>query len=251
MNPKELERLLQVTAANTTYPATPDLTNSVLARIAATSPKPQPRLRPSMPKPLFATLLLLALISIAALLVTPSRDAIARLFGVDGSKIEVVPVLPTPSTITTPVRADGPRPIGTPLPLSEIAEAVGFEPALPTTGDPPLQSSVLFYGDQAVVVVQYADFDLWQARLQQGASFGKLADEESILVELSVNSEPATWLSGGQHFVRYLDPEGNPIAGSDRTVNRSTLIWRTPNAFYRLETDLSLAEALRIAETLP
>ena len=251
MNHKELERLLQVTAAKTAYPATPDLTNSVLARIAGTSPKPQPRLRPSTPKPLVALLLLLALISIAALLVTPSRDAIARFFGVEGSKIEVVPVLPTPAIITTPVRADSPRPIGTPLPLGDIAEAVGFEPALPATADLPLQSSVLFYGDQAVVVVQYADFDLWQARLQQGATFGKLALPDSVLLELTVNGDPATWLSGGTHFVHYLDSDGNPVAGSSRTVNRSTLIWRTPHAFYRLETDLPLAEALRIAESLP
>ena len=39
--------------------------------------------------------------------------------------------------------------------------------------------------------------------------------------------------------------------GHTRTVSRDTLIWRTDFAFYRVETTLSLDEAIRIAETLP
>jgi hypothetical protein len=41
------------------------------------------------------------------------------------------------------------------------------------------------------------------------------------------------------------------IPESFRQVDRSTLIWRTDAAFYRIETDLPMEDAIRIAETLP
>ena len=252
MNNNELEKLLRVTATKTVYPATPDLTGAVLAGVAATRRQRQLRRHPAiLSTPALVGLLLVALVSLGALLITPSREAIARFFGVEGSAIEVVPALPTPATITLPSSPNGPRPVGTPLSLSEIAAVAGFELGQPPAADALLEASVLFYGDQAVVVLQYADYDLWQAQLQQAATFGKQVLPESILLELTVNREPAIWLSGGNHFVHYLDPDGNSIPGSSRTVGRSTLVWRTTIAFYRLETNLSLAEALRIAETLP
>jgi hypothetical protein len=38
---------------------------------------------------------------------------------------------------------------------------------------------------------------------------------------------------------------------SDRVVERNTLVWRTDTFFYRIETNMSLEDTLRIAETLP
>jgi hypothetical protein len=51
--------------------------------------------------------------------------------------------------------------------------------------------------------------------------------------------------------VEYVDENGVASQESSRMVERSTLIWRTDAALYRLETDLSLDDAVTIAETLP
>ena len=42
-----------------------------------------------------------------------------------------------------------------------------------------------------------------------------------------------------------------PRDGFLLAAGRSTLIWRTEHALYRMETDLPLDEARAIAETLP
>jgi hypothetical protein len=59
----------------------------------------------------------------------------------------------------------------------------------------------------------------------------------------------ARWLTG-EHLV-YYTLNGQFVEGSQRTVIRNTLVWRTPTAFYRLETSMRLDEALQIARTLP
>ena len=51
--------------------------------------------------------------------------------------------------------------------------------------------------------------------------------------------------------LEYVDESGIASQESSRMVERSTLIWRTDAALYRLETDLPLEEAAAVAETLP
>jgi hypothetical protein len=131
-----------------------------------------------------------------------------------------------------------------------LPRLAGYAAALPEVADPRLRSTLIFYGNQPVLVHYYARFDLWETRLPQRASFGKRTETGSVQ-EVFVNGENANWLSGGEHVVYYTLPDGTVYAGSNRIVTRSTLIWRTDAFFYRIETDLSLEEALRIAETLP
>lgn len=51
--------------------------------------------------------------------------------------------------------------------------------------------------------------------------------------------------------MRFLDADGETIAGTERAVDRDTLIWRNGETFYRLGTDLPRAAAVAIAESLP
>ncbi|MGE0686970.1 MAG: hypothetical protein AB7P33_09515, partial [Dehalococcoidia bacterium] len=193
-----------------------------------------------------------------ALAVEPSREAIARFFGVKGSTIEVVPEGAIPTPLPSPTFAPGGglvrevplSQVATPTPLGSIAAAAGFDALLPAGQGAPLRSFVVSLGSDRVVLLQFETFDLWEARLEQEASFGKGITAGSVSEELTVGGEPAYWLSGSPHYVQYIDSRGVRIEASLRVVERSTLIWRTDAAFYRIETSLPRDEAVRIASTL-
>ena len=248
MTDQTLERLLASTAASVEYPATPDLRAAVASRIAgADAAEARPGWRPS-----FALAALLLAVIVAAFAVAPSREAIGRFFGVEGSKIEVQPTALPGTTATPPPTV----PTGTyqglrPVSLQELRGMMPFPVALPDTGERLWQAYHVSYGGQPVAVLSYESFDLWQTQLRQEAFFAKGIAPDSILVETEVGDETATWLSGPSHTVAYYAAPNVVIAESFRQVERSTLIWRTDAAFYRIETDLPMEGAIRIAETLP
>jgi hypothetical protein len=280
----DIEGMLRLTAAATRYPETPDmqwrvsewlaspetsgrtltlnrfalLASRALSRPGERGPELNRRVRAGI-RPALAALLVALLAVAVALAMTPSREAIARLLGVQGSTIEVVPAgtIPTPVATATFVPGGGPIfpvPLGniaTPTPLEAIGASTGFEAKLPAGQSRARASFVVAMGSDRVVLLQFDDFDLWEARLEQEANFGKSIEANSIREELTVNGEPATWLSGTPHFVYYTDSRGIRIEGSMRLVEHSTLIWRTDYAFYRIETALPKDEALKIAATLP
>lgn len=251
MTDRELERLLLTTASGVRYPSTPDLTDRVLAGISALASRREVVFRPFLVPVPTVVLAALVLSVVLVLAVSPAGDAVARFFGVEGSKIERLPPAPPGVTATPLPTPEGLGATAKPVSLTEAAAAAGFAPGLPSGQGDPQGVYLIRYGTQAVVVLRYEDFDLWQAQLQQNASFGKLISPESVVQDVSVRGEPATWLTGGPHFVSYILPNGEGLRESLRTVDRNTLIWRTAKVFYRMETDLSLEEALHIAERLP
>jgi hypothetical protein len=206
-----------------------------------------------------AALLVAAIAVVAALAVGPSREAIARFLGVKSSTIEVVPAGSIPTPVPAATSAAGGAPslpaplatIATPVPLGAMGAAAGFEARVPPGRGQPLASYVIALGSDRVVLLQFDGFDLWETRLAQEATFGKAIPPGSVYEDLSVRGNAAVWLSGATHYVYYRDSRGALIRESERTVERSTLIWRTDYAFYRIETGLSRDEAVRIAETLP
>jgi hypothetical protein len=248
---RSLERLLSETARNVEFPLTPDLSARVAVSLRERVPRRTGVMRPALSLALLATVLILVL----ALAITPSRDAIARLFGVEGSRVVFLPT-PRPGEIATPFPTPVPaftpdaRDVS-PVDVNELPALAGFAAALPAVDEARLDSSLLFYGHDPVVVHHYPSFDLWQSRLDGYASFGKLAPPWLRVREVDVGVWAGMWLSGGEHYVSYVDSSGRQIMASQRTVERSTLIWRTDAFFYRIETDLGLTDALRIAETLP
>ena len=138
-----------------------------------------------------------------------------------------------------------------PSTLEDAAALAGFEPALPN-GEEPNAVYTVDYGESTGIILRYDDFDLWQ--VDGGTfegSFGKEVPATGSIQDLIVNGVPATWISGGPHFVEYVDENGVASQASSRLVERNTLIWRTDAALYRLETDLPLEDAVAIAETLP
>jgi hypothetical protein len=221
----------------------------VLSRIAGASPRRQPRTPAPFGIAAAAAVAAVVVIAGAALAVPGSRSAIAEFFGIEGSRIERLPAPPPGATATPLPRAEDIRGVATPLTLSDVPAFGGVDPALPDGYGEP---SAIYGFDFAIqfIVLQYPEFDLWEGR-PDGATVEKGLPEGTLLEDTTVNGVPARWVSEGSHVVRFVDDTGAVVAGSQRTVDRNTLIWRTEYAFYRIETGLPLEDALEIAESLP
>src|SRR3990172_3332758 len=242
--------MLERAAASVQYPSTPQLRARVLARIAAPPIEARER-RPAWALPALAAAISLVAAAGASLAVPGSREAIADFFGIEGSKLEP---LPRPPVGTTPTPFPTPQDIDSgAVPSSlEQARTRAFDPALPGRQQPDAVYLVQ-YGVATGVILRFADFDLWEVD-GDGAfegGFGKGAPAGVTITDTTVNGHPARWIGGGPHFVEYYDADGHRVSETARTVERNTLIWRTDFALYRLETDLSLEDALAIAESLP
>jgi hypothetical protein len=258
------EEAVRRIAARAAYPPTPQLRARVLDAIAAGRASAPSRTRQLAPSPIlrFAIVasIAAAVVAIAVALSVPSsRSAIAEFFGIEGSRIELLPT-PAPGVTPTPFPTPGGiESYATPSSLDGVQRDLGFSVALPAVeGGPPAVYVAVYFG--FAVVLRYDAFDLWEVRLAGGTIgkgvpaddvFAKAVGGGTKIEDLTIKARPATWISGGAHIVRFIDADGREVAASVRTVGRNTLIWRTDDFFYRLETDLSEAEAIRIANSLP
>jgi hypothetical protein len=88
---------------------------------------------------------------------------------------------------------------------------------------------------------------LYILNLDQGA-FGAKFQVESLQGTV-VNGEPAYWVEG-QHMLSFYDANGQVEIQHARLVEGNTLIWTADDVTYRLETVLTLEEAVRMAESM-
>jgi len=248
--PRWDERLLDGVAADLEWPRTPDLRVRVVASVedapaSASRWWPRPGLAVAAAV-LFALVLLLA--------VEPARTAVAEFFGlVEGERIEFLPPPPPGETATPLPAAVGIQEYGERATLPDLRDALDFAPALPGgVGEPDAVYLIRDAHFAAIAVLAYERFDLWQTRFTDFGYFGKGIPPSTFIEQLKVGEQPAYWIAGGNHILRFVDTDGQEIAGSQRTVDRNTLVWQGPSGTtYRIETDLPLADALAIAETLP
>ena len=72
---------------------------------------------------------------------------------------------------------------------------------------------------------------------------------ESALRVISVGDSPAFWIAGGQHELRYLDPEGRTRRDTTRLA-ANTLLWERDGVTFRLESRLDREAAVELAHDL-
>ncbi len=239
--------LLLRAAADAAYPATPPLRSTVEAHVATRGVSPT---SPSPARRAFAPLAALGVaagVILAVFVVPTSRSAVADFFGIEGSRIDILPTATAPTPFPTPQDIDA---NAVPSTIEQAAVLAGFSPAL-LEGTSPSRVYTVSYGAEHGVILRYPEFDLWQ--VGEGSFegyFDKGVPSDVVVTDLIVAGVPGTWITGGPHFVLYHngtdDGQGEP-----RTVERNTLIWRTDAALYRIETLLPIEEALAIADTLP
>jgi hypothetical protein len=255
-----MEELLVQAARSVDYPSTPDIAAAVRARLAAHQAA-CPRTRPVAPRwvrPLAAGLAVLAVGLVVALSASSgAREALAEFLGlrVRGERVAI---------LTPPAGGAGATPFASPVALeyyatpvasTELEALVGFEPQQPAGSRELLGTYVIDYDGLQVAVLQFDEFDLWQVNLDRALFDKEVPFFEKgvrLLAETSVNGQPAWWIEGGGHIMRFVGSDGTVVAGSERTVDRNTLAWRSASGMnYRMETDLQMQEAVAIAQTLP
>lgn len=257
-----LEERLSRLGRETAYPPTPDLASTVRRRIQDERLVPGRgglvgRLRLLRP----ASLALIALLVLAG-------TAVAAGLIIGGLRIIFVEQLPSvpPTVSARPGEAPGARlGLGSTSTIAEAQQALGFEvlvPRSPRLGEPdavylhPTAADgmvSLVYGERegiaagadgvAVLVTEFrADVDETLVK--------KVAESGSTVERVRVGVPSGYWISGRPHVFLYRLPSGE-IAEEQMRLVGNTLIWQREGLLLRLESDLSLRDAIELAESIP
>ncbi|MGW5055279.1 hypothetical protein [Actinokineospora sp. NPDC004072] len=214
-------------------PAPPDLTAAVMARVAAEPRPARLRLRALRRRAVAGGLAALVL---AGALTPPVRAAVVEWLGIGA--VQIQPGVGDPPTSAPP------PPTAAGLSLAEARALAGFPVAVPARlGEP---DSAAVSADGHVVSLSWRDGAI---RLDQVA--GTLAPYFTKLVydrvrHTTVRGEAALWLATPHELV-VVAPSGERV--EPPRLAGATLIWQSGGVTFRLEGELTLAEALAIAES--
>lgn len=229
----DLETGLRELGTRLDVPPTPDVTTAVLNRLD--DPAPARRRVPRLVTAVIAALLALA----TAMVVSPAvRAAVFDLLRIGGVEIHQNEPAPPAPTIEAPL--PGERDVS----LTDAREAVDFTLRLPTDlGEP---DAVRVTGDR-VVTMAFGDVRIDQFDGGLDSIFQKFTTADDIH-QVSVGDRPGIWVDR-PHIVLYTDEHGTTHEEAARLAG-TTLIWEDDGVTYRVEGDLTEAEALAIAESL-
>lgn len=245
----ELERLARAVV----YPDTPSMASAVRRRLEAdveATPRAWwPRLggRPALALAAIAAAVVLAL-ALGAW--SPGREAVADFF----DRLRIFQSEESPEGL--------PRDIsGTPVSQSQAEIALGFVLKRPTYPQglelervlleefPGFRAGVLFY--KAPDGSTFALFETEGVVAKELPSAGARGEvpEGTAAEPVSGLGREAYWLEGVR-IVTYGNDQGDLIRISRRVTDANTLVWDDGEAIYRIEGDLSMAEAIAIALSL-
>lgn len=252
------------------YPRTPDVAGPVMRRLRVSGGKGERREgRPRFGSRRLAwSLVVILVLCSSLLLIPPARAAIlefiqigvVRIFRAEPTPpappqqelpVTMVPVTATPAATSQPL-----IPI-----LGELAGEMTLEEAQQRVEYPiRLPSYPSELGSPDRVFVQDADGDMtilvWIDRQDPDEvlmslhflppdSWAIKKVEPALIQETTVNGQRAVW-TVGPYPLKYSDGNIDFV----RLINGHVLIWSEEDITYRLETDLSLEEAVRVAESL-
>jgi hypothetical protein len=254
---QQWETVVRETAHDYPYPPTPDIAGSIRSRLD------RPRISPYRRLAVAATLIVVVL---GGLLAVPEvRAAILEALRIGGITIFVGETPTTTPEATTTIVVRTPRPTMTPfieptpilsvldLPgettLVEARSQASFDILLPAYPEDLGDPQRVFLQDLGGAVVTLVWLDEGSVRLSL-----QVLDERVVgskydpgdYRRTTVHGELAAWLTG-DHILAFFGGRGGDFI---RQIERNVLIWEEDGITYRLETDASLAEAVRIAESL-
>ena len=260
----DLERSLSELADRLEIPGGDRLVDDVVRRIG------QPgRHRPTHRRTLVPTVALAALVALLIVAVPGARHAVARWLGFDSVRIEPGVTVPTtaastslPGATDTVVASTVAQPdLGLGASVS-MAEAISFtglpDPTAALLGE-PLSIHVVQPPDSGQIVVVYGPSDLVPqssvtgvgalvsvipAQLREGL-FAKTLGTTSTVTAVDVNGANGFWIEGAPHQLFY--ESNGAIVPDTLRLATNTLLWQRGDIVFRLEADIPLATALRIA----
>jgi hypothetical protein len=230
----DLERRLVGLGASLELPPAADVVPTVLARLPA-RPRRRLRGRRTLAVVLAATLLLAG----GAMAVAPTRNAILRLLGLRGVRIERVPQLP-PVPGRTRLR------LGQRIPLARARHAAGFTALLPPGApaaylghDVPGGRISLLIG--RVLIIEF--------RGTATPFIFKIVGPGTTVKLVQVSGHPGVYLSGAPHEVLFQAQTGQ--VRSDRVrLAGNVLIWQQGPLTIRIEGTRTLGQARALARSL-
>jgi hypothetical protein len=256
------EKRLTSIAGGMEYPHTPDIAGSVTARFHSAT---RPRFRLSS-KAVAWSLTIILLLCSSLMLIPPARAAIlefiqigiVRIFPRSGGPITEPTRTPTSSSgaplTTTPQVSDLPilsQIVGkTTLPnaQNQVEYAILLPTYPPNLGDPDYVYVQDAEGDMTILVwldPQDPGKVLMSLHFIPEGSWAIDKMHPQTIEATTVNGKRALWTIGP-----YLLKVYNKELESVRLVTGHVLIWAEGEITYRLETDLSLEEAVKVAESL-
>jgi hypothetical protein len=242
----ELELALVDLGRHVEHPATPELAPRVRQRLAE---GPTPRFAPGGRRALLIALAVLAVAIGAVMAVPQTRAAILEFFHLRGVTIERVGELPT-----VPVNDDFNKLlVGRPVTLEEAEELVSFDIVVPEAlGDP----DGIYYQDSppgGMVSLVYGTlenprvlFTQFRATVDQ-VIYKKVAATTRIQ-PVQIDGRQGYFLSGDPHDFAYYDADQQFRQELVRLAG-NTLLWERGLVTLRLEADITLQEALKIARS--
>ncbi len=251
-----IEPRLQALAKEFQYPPSPSVTDAVMTRLRKTMT--HSRVNRQLAWALTMIIVLLA----GIMAVPPVRAAVLEFIQIGIVRIFPAPIESSVPTIETPVTST-PAPIQSSLiPLLEaLAGETTLESARNIIDFPiPLPSYPSDLGEPDRVFLQDADgwmvILVWldphqpdqiqiSLHLIEAGSWTIQKFQPTIVNEASVNGMRAIWTVGDYPLILR-----NGDAQFTRMIDGHVLIWEENKITYRLETNLDLAEAIRIAESL-
>jgi hypothetical protein len=265
------EARFRTTASALPYPPTPDVAGAVRRRLAAESARPAPRAFVTR-RPRLAWAIAVVVLLVAGLLAVPEvRAGLLQFLQVGAVRIFLVAPSPTPSeaeVIVTALPGTGTlaptaTPPPTPPPVSSLLDLAGETtledararfgfpialPAYPSGLGPPDRVFLQDFGGPMVVLVWLDPAQPDRVRLSLHlltCDVCATKGEPPVILTMSVNGQPAVWTEGP-----YMLQLSNGELDLRRMIEGHVLIWAEGPITYRLETDLSLDEAVKIAESL-
>lgn len=266
----DLERSLDELAERLEIPDGEFLVSDVLRRIG------EPARRPAKGRtPRLAGVLVAAAIVVTVALPGP-RHAVARWLGFESVRIEPGVTVPTtapsttgPATVVLPsttVSVPGPVPalgLGPAVSLDAATSRTGLPDPSPTLLGEPLSIHVVRPPQSGQIVTVYAPSDLLPqsdvtgvgalvsvlpVQIEEGF-FRKTLGDTATVRPVSRDEIAGYWIEGSPHQLMFA--YGNDVVDDTLRLATNTLLWERDGHVYRLEADISLETALRIAESVP
>jgi hypothetical protein len=258
INVEQWEQRVRETAGALDYPATPDL--AARLRIEAMPSLQQQRSRTVAIRRMAFAAMALVLLGVLVMAVPTARATVLEWLRIGAVQITLQE--PTPAPTQTPLPTTAP-PTATPQPLSTVLDLGGETtldvvrrdvrfpikmPAYPSSLGQPSAVFAQELGDQTVMLVwvdpaQPRKVTLALHILGPNAFVEKV--EPRKLQDTRVNGQPALWANG-----EYLLRTHSGDMDIRRLITGNVLIWREGDITYRLETDLPVEEAVKIAASL-
>jgi hypothetical protein len=269
----DLQTRLRQVADTFSYPPSPDIASAVRWRLEHAPT------RPAQFRRYLAWGVVIALVILAGLMAVPQvRAAVFEILRIGA--VRIVPVAPTPlvtpavptsapasvAPIPTPLNKTQATPSPSPTPLSSVLDLAGETtlaearakvsfpirlPAYPADLGAPDHVFLQDLGGPMVVLVWMDGTQPGRVRMSlHELGPGTFAEkvQPPVIEATTINGQPAVWTEG-PYLLQFLRG-GQVVYETQRLVEGHTLVWTQGQVTYRLESDLTLTEAARIAAAL-